>query len=158
MGDGTEACREPLVCQVLEQAGQVSAAQARQDTQAETSPPAPCGRCSEGQKRKAQVREGGGWSMGCWGEDRSCGGAPLVVGRGTLAALSPVPGTCSFLDEGGVAFEDEQGRRGAVTTQVEQDLQHLGGSHTGQHSPEGSLHPPAANPGEGLRGPRGDSP
>lgn len=80
MGDGTEACRVPLVCQVLEQAGQVSAAKAWQGTQAETSHSAPCGRCSKGQKGKAQVREGGSWSMGCWGEDRSCGGVPLAVG------------------------------------------------------------------------------
>lgn len=32
---------------------------------------------------------------------------------------------CSFLDEGGIAPEDEQEGRGAVSTQMEHDLQHL---------------------------------
>lgn len=41
------------------------------------------------------------------------------------------PSTCSFLDEGGVAFEDEREGRGAVNTQVEHDLQDLQGQSCG---------------------------
>jgi hypothetical protein len=52
---------------------------------------------------------------------------PSLPARPSLPLSTPVPPyTCGFLDEGRVAFEDEQEGGGAMATQVEQNLQHLG--------------------------------
>lgn len=74
-------------------------------------------------------------------------GAGTLRGSGCNRAWLPsTTHTCRLLDEGGVALQDEQEGRRAVSTQVEQDLQHLGrqthgDSHTGALGPHPSLPP-----------------
>lgn len=71
-----------------------------------------------GRRRWPGVREQGGPQV--------LGGRPhLLVQTAPMERIRRPCKTCGFLDEGGVTLEDEQEGRGAVSTQVEHDLQHL---------------------------------
>lgn len=64
---------------------------------------------------------------------------PSSPPRGPPPPLERRSPTCSFLDEDGVAFEDERERRGAMNTQMEHDLQDLQGQSRGAGRGPGRL-------------------
>lgn len=111
---------------------------------------------ARGPARAERLRPGRGWGREDGGDSRSGRrGRGPTRGSGTCPGR-PLPGppagpTCSLLDEGGVAPEDEQRGRGAVAAQVEQDLQHLG-TGTRAARAHGQCPHPSPPGGEGLGG------
>lgn len=96
---------------------------------------------------------------GLWDLAKTCPGHPPPCTSTGLCRCC----TCGFLDEGGVALKDEQEGRGAMTAQVQHDLQYLGEQARGAElgpkngtppdtatAPPAHPSPPASPPGAGL--------